>query len=482
MTELIALWLDFLYQQSLWAAILFPGILLAVYGLRKSYPGMLVVIWLLIPLRLLAPTDLSFEYSLASWIGNLPVEFSETTSAIDEPWHQSQIEPVANTPLVEQKLSVWQYLFFVLWLGGFTFSLINFLRARENLNKQIKGAIAIESGEDLQILRNAQRDLSCRRNVTLFKSSDANSAFTLGTINPVICLPGKLWDELDVQDRRAIIYHELAHVKAYDDLLLCCLNLIRCLFFFHPAMCYAQAQITQQRERLTDIVVVQNSSLEPKQYAKALLNYIEKSTLNRFASVAPSVGGQYLLVKLRIEALVENRLNYGFAHKLSSLLLMICLLSFVLPMEAWSESHSEASGVKNQSKTLLFKRPLLSKRISSAFGMRKHPISGKLKQHNGIDLPASLGSHVFAVADGKVVKVVEDRGSKPRYVYIDHGQGIVSRYFQLGNIQVKENDWVRSGQQIAEIGSPYRGTGPHLHFEVMKSQKHVDPMSFFETF
>lgn len=474
MTEWIASVLDVLYLQSIWAGILFPAVLLFAYLFRKSYPGILMAVWLLIPMRLIAPTDLAFEYSLVEWLNKIPL--SEVVAA-------PAIENVAGFPMesyehaafsTESELTGFEYSLFILWLSGFVFSVFRFLKARQHLRGFIRDAEALESSSDCAILEKARADFRCRRSIKLVLSHSANSAFTLGTFRPVICLPGKLWKELSSSDRQAIIYHEVAHVKACDDLLLYGLNLIRCVFFFHPAMCYAQAQISQQRERLTDIAVIESGKIPPRQYAKALLNYIEKSTLRRFENVAPGVGGQYLLMKIRIEAMVNKRFGQQLWHKAGALCLMVLMIGLVLPME----TLAKAELLDGKAEDMRFSNPLSEARISSRFGMRKHPISGKKKFHKGIDLPAPLGTDVFAVATGRVLKVKCNNENKPNYVFIDHGDGLVSRYFQIGDVRVKKNDRVEPGQVIAEIASPFMGTGPHLHFELYKDNKAVDPLEY----
>ncbi|NHO88019.1 peptidoglycan DD-metalloendopeptidase family protein [Pseudoteredinibacter isoporae] len=476
MTDLIASVLDVLYQQSIWAGILFPAVLLFAYVFRQAYPGILMAVWLLIPLRLIAPTDLAFEYSLAEWLSKLPLQEVAAAPVADGMANHAVGHHSYGEYAVDSKLGAFEYILFALWLSGSVFCLGRFLNARRQLRGFIKDAEWVRSGDDYEMLEQARAAFGCRRNIKLVISRSSNSAFTVGTVSPIICLPGKLWNELSRSDQQAILYHEVAHVKACDDLLLYGLNLIRCVFFFHPAMCYAQAQISQQRERLTDITVIESGKIKPRQYAKALLNYIEKSTLKRFENVAPGVGGQYLLMKIRIEAMMNNRFKQLLWQKVSALLLMAFMISIVLPMETLAKAElldNEAAGIQ-------FNKPMENIRISSSFGMRKHPISGKDKFHKGIDLPAALGSKVFAVAGGRVVKVKCKNLNKPNYVFIDHGQGMVSRYFQIDEVRVRENDWVKPGQHIAEIGGPHMGTGPHLHFELYKDDEAVDPLVYLK--
>lgn len=116
-------------------------------------------------------------------------------------------------------------------------------------------------------------------------------------------------------------------------------------------------------------------------------------------------------------------------------------------------------------------------RISSPFGNRIHPILRVQRLHTGIDIPAASGTPVVAAAQGKVVSS-QVIGSYGNAVIIDHGGGIMTLYAHNSRNVVKVGDQVSRGQKIAEIGSTGASTGPHLHFEVRKDGKYVDPTPY----
>jgi murein DD-endopeptidase MepM/ murein hydrolase activator NlpD len=122
-------------------------------------------------------------------------------------------------------------------------------------------------------------------------------------------------------------------------------------------------------------------------------------------------------------------------------------------------------------------RPVLKGWISSYFGQRTDPFTGRNAFHRGIDFAAPEGSSVLAVAAG-VVTYAKDRVGYGKTVEINHGNGYVTRYAHNSNIMVKAGDVVKKGNPIATIGSTGRSTGPHLHFEVLSQNRAVDPMSF----
>ncbi len=122
-----------------------------------------------------------------------------------------------------------------------------------------------------------------------------------------------------------------------------------------------------------------------------------------------------------------------------------------------------------------FKQLPLEGRLSSPYGARKHPITGKQSFHNGIDIAAAEGAAVKSVADGTVV-FAGDRDNYHATVEVRHGAKM-ARYAQLGSVSVKAGDKVRAGQTLGTVGN--HGTGPHLHFEVWEGDKSVDPSPLF---
>ncbi len=122
-------------------------------------------------------------------------------------------------------------------------------------------------------------------------------------------------------------------------------------------------------------------------------------------------------------------------------------------------------------------RPITKGWLSSYFGMRTHPISGRREMHKGIDFAGSMGGPVIAVAKG-VVTYAGKRYSYGNLVEIAHGNGYSTRYAHNSRLLVSVGDTVEKGFQIAEIGSSGRSTGPHVHFEVLKNGREVNPIPF----
>ncbi len=118
-------------------------------------------------------------------------------------------------------------------------------------------------------------------------------------------------------------------------------------------------------------------------------------------------------------------------------------------------------------------------RITSEYGMRIHPILKTKRMHTGIDIAAPMGAKVIASMGGVVI-YNGWYGAYGRTVIVDHGGGISTMYPHLSASLVKEDQEVRAGQKIAEVGSTGWSTGPHIHFEVRKDGDPVNPWPYLD--
>ena len=118
--------------------------------------------------------------------------------------------------------------------------------------------------------------------------------------------------------------------------------------------------------------------------------------------------------------------------------------------------------------------------IGSRYGYRTDPIDGKKRMHSGLDFPVNLNTDVVATGDGVVTKAQYDSGWG-RYIKIDHGYGYETVYAHLWKINVKKGQKVKRGDKIGKSGNSGRAAGFHLHYEVHKNNKTVDPLNYFFT-
>lgn len=115
--------------------------------------------------------------------------------------------------------------------------------------------------------------------------------------------------------------------------------------------------------------------------------------------------------------------------------------------------------------------------LSSSYGWRRNPFNGQMSMHEGLDFSAPPGTPIRA-ATGGVVRTVTVHSGYGNMVEIDHGEGLITRYAHAKVILVKEGELVVRGQLIARVGSTGLSTGPHLHFEVRRHDKALDPRVF----
>jgi len=121
-----------------------------------------------------------------------------------------------------------------------------------------------------------------------------------------------------------------------------------------------------------------------------------------------------------------------------------------------------------------FRFPLRAYRLTSGFGMRRNPLTGNIRLHQGLDLAAPMGTEVYAAGDGIVTEIGQDP-VYGNYIVIKHGENWASLYGHLQRISAVLHSFVKSGMLIGWVGSTGQSTGPHLHFELRQNGKAQNP-------
>jgi len=131
---------------------------------------------------------------------------------------------------------------------------------------------------------------------------------------------------------------------------------------------------------------------------------------------------------------------------------------------------------KNVKKSIL-KTPLDGARLSSNFGMRKHPISGYNKMHKGVDFAAPIGTPVYAGGNG-IIEMVGVNGGYGKYIRIRHNNEYKTAYAHLNAYKkgISKGVRVSQGEVIGYVGNTGRSTGPHLHYEIIYQNKQINPL------
>lgn len=189
-------------------------------------------------------------------------------------------------------------------------------------------------------------------------------------------------------------------------------------------------------------------------------------------SVAPGLGGpDTQLVKETASAIdIQEELATLFARLDSNLDSRESQLQVLQSMLADNRIKSER---------MVAGRPIVKGWMSSEYGMRTDPFHGEKRWHAGVDFAGRRGAEVIAVASG-VVTWSGDRSGYGKMVEINHSDGFVTRYAHNEKNVAKLGAIVKKGELIATMGSSGRSTGPHVHFEVYKNGRTVDPASYIK--
>lgn len=183
----------------------------------------------------------------------------------------------------------------------------------------------------------------------------------------------------------------------------------------------------------------------------------------------------------RYQELVEKDLEHG-KYLLSSLNKFNQLKR---QMYIQTKSHDELFSLAKNQHLLLASMPAITPislkqcYLSSGFGLRYHPIYKVRKMHTGIDFGARVGTPIYATGAGKVTKVSTSFYGYGKQVEIDHGFGLKTKYAHLSEFNVKVGQRVKRGELIAYSGNTGTSSGPHLHYEVHKNRKKVNPIHYF---
>jgi len=119
------------------------------------------------------------------------------------------------------------------------------------------------------------------------------------------------------------------------------------------------------------------------------------------------------------------------------------------------------------------------KRMASGYGYRIHPIYKVRKMHWGMDFTAPTGTPIYATGDGKVSTYKKSRSGYGNHIIIDHGYGYQTLYAHMSKVDVRRGQKVKRGDIIGYVGSSGRSTAPHLHYEVIKDGRKINPVNYY---
>ena len=475
MIELLETFISLMIKQSVLTGLLTLIILPLTYFLRNSYPGILLALWILIPIRLILPTDFAFSYSFVELFTQaLPIPTLESYTPIIGP--EVELHKFRHfNETIEKPNSFINIMLFALWLIGFLFFVFRYQMAHRKLARELSYAQLINDTQTLNLITRLKKKVECKRTVKMLVSKSFKVAFTTGIKTSYICIPDEIYRTADEKDLSAIISHELIHIKSYDNLLLHLLSILQCVYFFHPSIWIAKNKIIEQRECLTDLSVIKHGILSNMAYAKLLLNHIG---VTKHANLQTVVGlsGDFFAMKKRICGIQRSAAFNKRLYKYLASMIFIITSVLVMPMQPLTGSN-----LFNHISDINFQAPVKGAFISSKFGMIQHHSQAHKIKHYGIDFDAPEGTQIHSVANGRIVQINHASFNKAGYVVVQHTPNLFSRYLFVENFLVQMNDFVSTGTPIGSIARRNNGDHGELHFELIKDYEAIDPLKHLNT-
>ena len=241
--------------------------------------------------------------------------------------------------------------------------------------------------------------------------------------------------------------------------------------------------IRQENERIKEDYVLLNNEIKTMEEQMTELEKRDNQVYREIfeANPIPDSARAKTLEKQKeirlTESMEDNELAYSIAATVDNLMNR---------MNFQKKSYNDIEGmIKNKEKLLAATpaiQPISNKdlsRMASGFGYRIDPVYKTVKMHAGLDFAAPQGTPIYSTADG-VVKLAGNTGNGyGNYVIINHGYGYETLYGHQYKIKVKSGQRVKRGELIGWVGSTGKSTGPHVHYEVHKNGRHIDPIYFF---
>lgn len=435
--------------------------------------------------------------------------------------------PTVDVPIKQVKISVYGWLFFG-WAAGVSLRgaviLVGLMRMYRNLRRILP--LENVGGKAL---------LGLKLRVAVHPAFA--TPVTCGLFRPIILVPSGFWQD-SARQQQAILCHEAAHIRRWDNLTNLLAQIVVALYWFNPLVWLVLGQLRVLREKACDDYVL-GTGIKPSDYAQVLLGELQKGWkapqqvmmsnfnskgVNRLKYILDSkvkhqpvsakkralfliglgiamipIAGLQLFAAVDSGERTEVVVNQDLTRTTSSgnPLPAVLPLGTAQPVSAQaarvgSESLDAVGQQQNDSERV--KQEILDwqgnhgavlgtgeyvlptqGRITATFGYRINPVSQKMGFHGGIDIAAPQGTEIVAADSGQVISAGH-KGGYGNTVIIDHGGNIATVYAHTAAFSVTAGQKVTKGERIAWVGSTGMSTGPHLHFQVRKNGVAQDPV------
>ena len=280
-------------------------------------------------------------------------------------------------------------------------------------------------------------------------------------------------DVVDQNDRQMIIDHELSHIRQlhWFDLLLS--ETVWALLWFNPFVILYNNSLRLQHEYLADVETL-NYRANHEEYLRCLLKGIQYRNLRGLTN-------QFYCktIKKRIIMITQYRTSRKHILKYLVSIPLTGILIFMLSNFQRSANVLNANEKSISVTNIPDISPVDIKKVklTSGYGYRTNPITKKKQFHYGVDLALNEGENIVATASG-IIKATGFDSLKGNFVFIKHDELYSTLYTKLQKFVVKKGDKVDKNQLIGYVGHTGLATGPHLHYEVYKNGKNVNPSDY----
>lgn len=420
------------------------GLLLA----RGIFVGMAMLPWL--------------SVLLGQW---MPWTSSASLSPIALTWHG--LTPGAATAVASPaKDAVW-WVTLVPMAGGVwalvsIFLIAHGLAAWRRFRRLARHAIDVEP---------ARCGLSLPAGLRLGTTAAPVDAFVSGLRQPRIVVPLAYLEPARQHTLRAVVRHEMAHVRHRDTFWLPACRLLLCLCWPIAPLWLAYRDLRLQTELAADQHALRGTRAPGRhRYARALFEALHRPVRLSAHALPGFHSRQKRSIHMRIARITQT--DGRKPRRISRKLAATMAASLLVP--ALYLQTAVAAG----SLAVHFMAPLHTGRISSVFGERHNPITGKQGFHTGVDIAAPTGTPILAPADGTVAFVGHKKPAYGLMLVIRHADGYRTVYQHLQVAMVKQGESVTTGMVVAKVGNSGDSTGPHVHLELYRHGKLLNPASY----
>ncbi len=289
------------------------------------------------------------------------------------------------------------------------------------------------------------------------------------------------WKKYKPFELNQIIAHEKVHIRELHSLDIILVEIFSVLLWFNPFVFFLKNAIKANHEFLADNYLIRQG-YNPIAYQKLLVNEAVQNQPIGFVSYFNS-----LTIKKRIEMIANNKTRRLKKYKL---FLMLPLIGLLISISGFKNNTAIIENPISAKNAILYENanppeilPIEKakiEKITVEFGrVFKNPVTKKTVTHSGVDIKAPLGTPVIAAANGVVREAKTDKGYGKKVV-IQHDNQYTTLYAHLNDFAVKVNENVKKGQVIGRVGNTGFSTAPHLHYEVIKNGKRVNPADYYK--